>query len=112
MRPTGRLHPGNESGALVNWVELQNQYDYYKVLSDDKTTTEVDQGCRSAGIGCVECQAIFFEKHWAYMSPLCERPVCYVQKHKELLEVLESGATQVRKVVAETMGEVRERIQL
>jgi tryptophanyl-tRNA synthetase len=28
MRPTGRLHLGHLLGALLNWVRLQDDYDY------------------------------------------------------------------------------------
>jgi tryptophanyl-tRNA synthetase len=33
-RPTGRLHLGNYTGALENWVALQNQYNAYFMVAD------------------------------------------------------------------------------
>ncbi|MQF70219.1 tryptophan--tRNA ligase, partial [SAR202 cluster bacterium AD-804-J14_MRT_500m] len=40
MRPTGRLHLGNYLGALMNWVELQNEYEcYYCVVDIHALTT-------------------------------------------------------------------------
>jgi len=33
-RPTGRLHLGNYTGALENWVALQNEYDAYFMVAD------------------------------------------------------------------------------
>lgn len=34
MRPTGKLHLGNFMGALVNWLELQRQYECYFFIAD------------------------------------------------------------------------------
>jgi tryptophanyl-tRNA synthetase len=34
MRPTGRLHLGNYTGALYNWVQLQDQYDCFFFIAD------------------------------------------------------------------------------
>jgi tryptophanyl-tRNA synthetase len=34
MRPTGRLHLGNFTGALENWVALQGEYENYHMVAD------------------------------------------------------------------------------
>ena len=34
MRPTGPLHLGNLHGALLNWLELQEQYDCFFFIAD------------------------------------------------------------------------------
>lgn len=34
MRPTGPLHLGNLHGALLNWVEMQDQYDCFYFIAD------------------------------------------------------------------------------
>ena len=34
MRPTGKLHLGHLTGALENWVELQNEYQNYHLIAD------------------------------------------------------------------------------
>jgi tryptophanyl-tRNA synthetase len=34
MRPTGRLHLGHLTGALENWVSLQDQYQNYHLIAD------------------------------------------------------------------------------
>ncbi len=34
MRPTGPLHLGNLHGALLNWVEMQDQYDCFFFIAD------------------------------------------------------------------------------
>ncbi|MDH4204853.1 MAG: tryptophan--tRNA ligase, partial [Desulfobacteraceae bacterium] len=34
MRPTGPLHLGNLHGALINWVNMQEQYDCFFFIAD------------------------------------------------------------------------------
>ena len=34
MRPTGKLHLGNYSGALENWIEMQDKYDNFFFVAD------------------------------------------------------------------------------
>ena len=48
-----RQDPGNPDVCPVG--------DYHKVFSDEKRIAQVDQGCRSAGIGCIECKMWLFE---------------------------------------------------
>lgn len=43
MRPTGRLHLGNYTGALENWLEYQNRYESYFMVADlHALTTDLD----------------------------------------------------------------------
>jgi tryptophanyl-tRNA synthetase len=57
-----RTDPGNPEVCPV--------FGYHKVLSDEKTIGDVDQGCRSAGIGCVECKGWLFESHQKQIGPI------------------------------------------
>ncbi|MHC1737380.1 MAG: tryptophan--tRNA ligase [Ignavibacteriaceae bacterium] len=34
MRPTGKLHLGHYTGALENWIDLQDKYDNYHLIAD------------------------------------------------------------------------------
>ena len=34
MRPTGKLHLGHWTGALENWVALQESYNNYHLVAD------------------------------------------------------------------------------
>ena len=39
MRPSGKLHLGNFTGALENWVKLQNEYNSFHFVADWHTLT-------------------------------------------------------------------------
>jgi tryptophanyl-tRNA synthetase len=87
-------------------------FDYHKVFSEEKRLQEVDQGCRTAGIGCVECKNWLFEGHQEKIGPIYERRVHYEQNRAEVLDVLSEGSKRARHVAAETMSEVREAMKL
>ena len=99
-----RNDPGNPDVCPV--------FDYHKVFSDEKTLEEVDQGCRSAGIGCVECKGWLFDKHQAKFGSIYERRVHYENNQREVEDVLEAGAERARKCAVQTMSEVREAMKL
>ena len=39
MRPSGKLHLGNYTGALENWVKLQEEYQSFHFVADWHTLT-------------------------------------------------------------------------
>lgn len=99
-----RSDPGNPEVCPV--------FDYHKVLSEEKTIREVDQGCRTAGIGCVECKGWLFESHQRQLGPLYERRCVLEQDRDTVVDVLADGARRAREVADRTLSEVRERMKL
>ncbi len=87
-------------------------FDLHKVFSDEKRLQDVDQGCRSAGIGCVECKGWLFESSQSKLGPIYDRRVHYEENPKEVLDVLEDGTKRAQSVADETMAEVREAMKL
>jgi tryptophanyl-tRNA synthetase len=82
-RPTGRLHWGNYTGALENWVQLQDEYDCYFMVADwHVLTTALD---KSAEIP-VNTREMILDWLGAGLDP--ERSVLFVQsqikEHAEL----------------------------
>ena len=92
--------------------EICPVFDYHKVFSDEKTVADVDQGCRTAGIGCVECKGWLFEGHQKKLGPIYERRVRLEQNKKEVLDILKDGTGRARTVAGETMAEVRNAMKL
>ena len=67
----------------------------------------VGQGCRSAGIGCLECKAPLIEAIQAELVPLQERAADYEQNPDLVRSILAEGAEQARDEARETLVEVR-----
>jgi tryptophanyl-tRNA synthetase len=99
-----RSDPGNPEVCPV--------FDYHKVFSTPETIAEVDQGCRSAGIGCVDCKKWLFASHQREIGPVYERRARYEQDRAEVLDILEDGARRARSVASETMEEVRSAMKI
>jgi len=99
-----RTDPGNPEVCPV--------FAYHRVLSEEKTISEVDQGCRSAGIGCVECKGWLFQSHQNEIGPIYDRRMSYESKPQEVIEILDEGATRARSEAQKTMAEVRERMKV
>ena len=79
------------------------------------TPDEIDYvttGCRSAGIGCLECKKIMIKHVIADLAPISERRAQLEAQPRTVTEVLERGNEQARVVAAQTMDEVRQAMGL
>jgi tryptophanyl-tRNA synthetase len=84
--------------------------DLHKVFSTPETMAKVYEGCRSAGIGCLECKGWAADSIVRELSPIQERRAQYDEKR--VLEVLSDGAVRARKRASKTMTEVNEAMHL
>jgi len=82
------------------------------VYSNEQTKQWVMQGCKSAGIGCIECKqpviaAVLEEQH-----PMRERAQQYLDDPALVRNIIADGCEKARKLAAETMRDVREAMGL
>ncbi len=73
---------------------------------DDAEKAEIDQGCRNAGIGCIECKKKLNAHILEILEPIQERRTHFAKNPAELEELLVLGATKARQVASQTMEEV------
>jgi len=97
-----RTDPGNPDVCPV--------YDWHKLFSTKQTLEWAAQGCRTAGIGCIECKAKMADHLIEWITPVRERRVKWEKNPKGVLEVLEEGSKKARKVAQGTMERVREAV--
>ena len=79
------------------------------------TADELDyvrNGCRTAGIGCLECKKIMIKPLIAEIEPVRERRAELERQPDAVVGVLEGGNARARAVAEETMAEVREAMKL
>ncbi|MGB9363800.1 MAG: tryptophan--tRNA ligase, partial [Candidatus Sulfotelmatobacter sp.] len=94
-----RSDPGNPDVCPVG--------DLHKIFSSKETMAKVYEGCRSAGIGCIEC------KNWAadalvqLLNPMQERRKKFEENPRLAWDILEAGTERARKAAAETMNDAR-----
>ncbi|MDR9432804.1 MAG: tryptophan--tRNA ligase [Spiribacter sp.] len=82
-------------------------FDLHKVYSDDSTREWVQSGCRSAGIGCLECKRPLIEAVQAEVGPIRERAEALEGDPEQVRQVIHEGCERARGVARETMQEVR-----
>lgn len=84
----------------------------HQVYSDADTKEWVQKGCRSAGIGCLECKQPVIEGILREQQPMFERAQKYMDDPSLLRAIIADGCDNARKVTQETMREVREAMGL
>jgi tryptophanyl-tRNA synthetase len=84
--------------------------DMHKVFSTPETMAKVYEGCRSAGIGCIECKGWAADALVQVLNPIQERRASITQRQVE--EVLEDGSRRACARAEKTMQEVRSAMQL
>ncbi|MBE0624478.1 MAG: tryptophan--tRNA ligase [Burkholderiales bacterium] len=82
------------------------------VYSDDATRTWVQQGCKSAGIGCLECKQPLIQSILAEQTPMRERAQRYLDDPTLVKSIIADGCEKARALAAETMRDVREAMGL
>ena len=82
------------------------------VYSDDKRKEWVQQGCRSAGIGCLECKQPVIDAVLQEQKPIRERAEKYLADPTLVRSIIADGCEKARKLAQETMREVRQAMGL
>ena len=77
------------------------------VYSDDKTREWAATGCKTAGIGCIECKQPVIEAVLREQTPMHERAQKYLDDPTLVKNILEDGCDKARKSAEETMRDVR-----
>jgi tryptophanyl-tRNA synthetase len=99
-----RTDPGNPDVCPVG--------DLHKIFSSKETMAKVYEGCRSAGIGCIECKSWAADALVKILNPMQERRRKYEDNPRLAWDILEAGSVRAREVAGATMDEVRESMGL
>jgi tryptophanyl-tRNA synthetase len=94
-----RTDPGNPDVCPVG--------DLHKIFSSKETIAKVDTGCRSAGIGCIECKSWAADALVQLLNPIQERRKKFETNPRLAWDILEAGSERARKTTGETMKDVR-----
>jgi len=99
-----RTDPGDPAKCPV--------WEFHLVYSNDKTRAWAEQGCRSAGIGCLECKQPVIDAVLAEQAPMRERAQKYLDDPTLVRNIVADGCEKARRLAHETMREVREAMGL
>lgn len=87
-------------------------WDFHRLYSDQETQEWVLNGCRSAGIGCLDCKQPIIEAVKAELEPIRERARAFEDDPAAVRRIVSDGCEQARTVARETMQEVRAAVGL
>ena len=87
-------------------------WQFHLIYSDDGTRQWVQEGCRSAGIGCIACKQPVIEGILKEQEPMRERARVYEEDPQLLKNIIADGCEKARKLAQETLRDVREAMGL
>ncbi len=87
--------------------EICNIYTLHKNFSAESDLQEVAQGCRTAGIGCIDCKKILHRNMMATLEPIQQKASELRLDPKPVEEAIARGAQECREIGERTMVEVR-----
>jgi tryptophanyl-tRNA synthetase len=84
----------------------------HQVYSGDDVKAWVQQGCTSAGIGCLECKQPVIDAVLRELAPIQERARAYTEEPDTVKNIIADGCEKARDLARETMRDVREAMGL
>jgi len=84
----------------------------HQVYSGDDVKAWVQQGCASAGIGCIECKQPVIDAVLKELAPIQERARAYTEEPDTVKNIIADGCEKARDLARETMRDVREAMGL
>jgi tryptophanyl-tRNA synthetase len=95
-----RTDPGDPAKCPV--------WQLHQIYSGDDTKKWVQEGCRSAGIGCIDCKQPVIDAIVAEQKPMRERAERYLDDPTLVRNIIADGCEKARKLAQETLRDVRE----
>jgi tryptophanyl-tRNA synthetase len=99
-----RKDPGNPDVCGIYYL--------HKVYSTPDTVAWVDQNCRTAGIGCVDCKKKLLEKLGPDQERMREKREALLARPKDLDDIVQLGNRKAREAAEKTMVQVREAMRI
>ena len=99
-----RTDPGDPAKCPV--------WQFHEVYSDDEVKAWVKEGCRSAGIGCLDCKQPVIDAVLGELKPIQARANELEAEPERVTEIIARGCEAARTVARETMDEVRQVMSL
>jgi len=95
-----RSDPGNPEVCPV--------FDFHKIFTPAPERDACAVGCRTAGIGCLDCKGVLLQHLLPPLAEIRERRQRYVAEPREIVDILREGSTKARSVAQATMEHVRQ----
>ncbi len=94
-----RTDPGHPEGCPV--------FAYHRIFSPPERVSEIEEECRGASIGCVQCKKELAKRLNEFLSPIRERRSYFLNRKSEMIDIFVEGSKRARIEAERTMEEVR-----
>ncbi len=84
----------------------------HEIYSSDDVRAWAQQGCRTAGIGCIDCKQPIIDEVLMEQAPMRERAEEYTNNPNLVRSIVNEGAEEAREVARKTLKEVRQSMGL
>ncbi len=99
-----RTDPGDPNKCPV--------WQFHEIYSSNDTKTWVEEGCRSASIGCIDCKQPIIDAIENELAPIRERASEYADDESTVYGIIKEGCEEARDVARDTLDDVRQAIGL
>jgi tryptophanyl-tRNA synthetase len=86
-------------------------FELHKIFSTKEERDEVTEGCRTAGIGCIDCKIVLIKNLLTVLEPIWEKRNDLIERPEYVKEVVDAGTEKAKKASDETMADVRKAIK-
>ncbi len=87
-------------------------WQFHEIYSSEDTRSWVQEGCTTAGIGCIECKQPVIDAVEQELKPIRERANEYLEDESTVQSIIKEGCEEARDVARDTLEDVREAIGL
>lgn len=95
--------PGNPDICLI--------FDYHKKFNHNEVP-DINAGCRSGALGCVDCKLNCASKISEFLGPIREKRIYYENRIDEVKEILDDGEKRAKIIASATMDEVHMKMKI
>ena len=99
-----RTDPGNPDLCPV--------YDFHKIFSPLPVIEQVNEGCRTAGIGCIDCKKLVADRIVERLTPIWDARAKLVQNPSQLDDIVQAGSRRAGHFANATLHEVTEAMKM
>jgi tryptophanyl-tRNA synthetase len=91
-----RTDPGNPDICPV--------FDLHRIFTPETARAELAQGCRTAGIGCLDCKGVLLQHLMPPLEAIRERRTRFVEAPGQIREILREGSARARETARPTLA--------
>ncbi len=92
--------------------DICNVFTFHRLYSPREIVAEINESCRVAAIGCIDCKKMLAARIEEALAPVHERMDYYLSHLQEIHFIIADGNARATKIACQTMEEVRQAVKI